>query len=175
MHVCIVCTCMCVCGCEFGQVYMCLHSIIVCGCVWMHIYLFLCLCISVFVCVRVSLCMCSCVSLCVRLRVCASPCVCMCLFVRACVYTWMSFTDILCWPTVYVPNSSTAGESTTISRTSLNTDNRWHNLNTSPDAFREKGIAFLAGIQEELVCLNSGGTTGCCWCLHFHNNCHYCY
>ena len=99
--------------------------------------------------VSMHLCLCVYVYLCV----CVSVCICVYLFIRACMCMWMSFTDILCWPTVYVPNSSTAGESTTISRTSLNTDNRWHTLNTSPDVFREKGIA---GIQEELACLNSG-------------------
>ena len=74
-------------------------------------------CVYMHVCVRVCVCVSPCVSLCVFvcLRVCV--CVCVCLFVRVCMYTWMSFTDILCWSTVYVPNSSNAGESTTISRT----------------------------------------------------------
>ena len=131
---CMYCVYMHVCVCVDVSLggYICVHIIWLCVCrrVWMHIYLFLCLGISVSLCVFACLCVYVCVSLC------------LCLFVRACVCTWMSFTAILCWSTVYVPNSSAAGECTTISRTSLNTDNRWHNLNTSPDTFREKGIAF---------------------------------
>ena len=111
----------------------------VCSVCLVSIYVPACECTYTCFCVYASqsLCVCPCVS--VSPYVCVSVSV--CVFVHACMYTWMAFTDIPCWPTGYVPNSSTAGESTTIRRTSLNTDNRWHNLNTSPDAFREKGIA----------------------------------
>ena len=107
--------------------YICVHIIWLCVCMWAHVNahilvsvsIHLCLCVSVYlsVCVRMSLyvCLCVCVSGCVSLGVCVCVCVCVC----SCVHMWMSFTDILCWPTVYVPNSSTAGESTTISRTSI--------------------------------------------------------
>ena len=63
--------------------------------------------------------------------------VCICVCVHVCV----SFPDVLSRGRVDVTNSSTAGESTTISQTPLNIDNRWHTLSTSQDAFRGNGIA----------------------------------
>ena len=72
-----------------------------------------------------------CVCVCVCVCVCMSICVCMDVFHR---YTFLTYI-------VYVPNSSTAGEGTTISRPPLNTDSKWHTLNASQDAFRENGTA----------------------------------
>ena len=84
-----------------------------------------------------SLCVCPCIFL--YVFVCVFVCVC----VRSCMHVYV---DAFHWYSLLTYNLYTkffsAGESTTISRTSLNTDNRWRNLNTSPDTRREKRIAF---------------------------------
>ena len=121
MHVCSVCMYMCACvGVSLGR---CVCPNIVCVC------LTVCVCLCLSTCARICMRLCSCMCVYTHVWVCACVCAahvyaCMCVYV--CVYpSLMYFPELY---RVYVTSSSTAGESTTISGTPFNSDNRWYTL-----------------------------------------------